>query len=250
MFELNYIFNAAFNNAIDWRKASCLLADAYHTPIMQDEFGKDNEAVLEGIIVSHTPTVAEIHSRQKTHTRQKRRDDVKHAKKRMELFQSTVHPAYLEAHPEALALGRFKNHGPFTHDDSLYMSGYDQKKGGHIRNRRKVNDAAEQLAEYYEERDAERAAIAEAKRIEREDRERPSQMLDFIAQMEFETTISLDNAEMELACLERRMDEIRRAMIYNAHKLDMLKIKKDEVASMLTMSEEEAIGVEYYIKNW
>lgn len=248
MNEMNKLFSDAFAAAIDPHKASCLLADALNTPAMQ-EFQKDQE-VLEIVIDSHTPTVAELHSQRKTHTRQKRRDDVKHAQKRMRLFKNTVHPDYLAAHPEELALGRFKHHGPYTHSDSLYVSGFDEKKGGYIRNRRKPDDSAEQLAEYYEDRDAELAAIAEAKRIEQADRERPAQVLDFIAQEEFEATIAIDNAEMELAWLERRLEDVKHSMAYNAHKLAMLKAKKDEIATRLNMSEEEASVVEYTIKNW
>lgn len=184
------------------------------------EFGKDDEmSMVDEVLMPSTvsPTAAQLNSRKKTYNRKQRQDTMHKAKKRLDLYKGTVNPAYLDKHPETATIGRFKDHGPFTHGDSLYISGFDAKKG-HIRNRRKVDDTAEQLAEYYQIRHEQAEEQAEQTRIKQENEERVAKAKAFFLTIVMQDEVNIRRCDSEIKASEEYIDGVRACIDrYKAH---------------------------------
>lgn len=243
------ILNGVFEASIDWRKASIEMADVRNLPAMQALYGKDDDVVELEDSDTRIPTIAQINSRNKTHARLKRQDTIHHAQKRLKYFVSTVNPGYLTAHPEIAVMGRFKKRNPYDHTDSLYMSGFDAKKGGRIRDRRKKVDIRAELDEYYAMRQEEEDE-AEKLRLEKEaDRTRLIEAKTMVGTAIYDEVIAQENAEMELDYLERRVAELKGRMVYHEYVMEKLTTIQKELCELSELSEEEKDGLKYYINS-
>ena len=241
------LMRAAMETAFDWQLAAIATADALSHPIMQMEFGKDFE-VEQKDSNTYIPTVDEMHRQKKSRNAQRRRNTIHHAEKRLKLFKSMASPTYLADHPEMAVMGRYKNQRPYTHDDNLYISGFDIKKG-HIRNRRQVVDIDSELAEYYEVKREEDEARAEAKRIHEEAIHRLEEAQACVATAIADEIIGQENAEEELDYLERRIKELKGQMAYHGYKMGQLESMQNGLKDLSEMSPTELAYIKYAVSN-